>query len=131
MRVSQLAKYTLSLVALLIAFRPVLFAQTPGTVRGQITDPSGAAVTQATVVATPAPWQAGQTKAATVNKDGSYEIKGLAPGTYSVSALAEGFSPFDQNVTVAEGQSANLDIKLQIVEQVQQVNVTGEQQTLS
>ena len=98
MRVSQFAKYTLGLGALLIslAFRTPLFAQATSTVRGQITDPSGAAVTQATVVATPAPGpasqtQPGQTRAATVNKDGSYEIKGLAPGSYSVSALAEPF----------------------------------------
>ncbi|HXJ95378.1 MAG TPA: carboxypeptidase regulatory-like domain-containing protein [Terriglobia bacterium] len=133
MRVSQFAKYTLGLGAFLIslAFGPPLFAQTTSIVRGQITDPSGAAVTQATVVATPAPGQTGQTKAGVVNKDGSYEIKGLTPGTYSVSALAEGFAPFDQNVTVAEGQSQKLDIKLHIVQQVQQVNVTGEQQRLS
>src|SRR5271169_3815270 len=90
MRVRQFAKRSLILWALLISliFAAQLFAQTTSTVRGQITDPSGAAVTQATVVATPAPGQTGQTKAAVVNKDGSYEIKGLAPGAYSVSALA-------------------------------------------
>jgi hypothetical protein len=133
MRVRQFAKRSLILWAFLISltFAVPLFAQTGGVLRGQVTDPSGAAVTQVTVVATPAPGQTGQTKAAVVNKDGSYEIKGLAPGTYSVSALAQGFAPFDQNVTVAAGPPAKLDIKLQIVEQVQQVNVTGEQQTLS
>jgi hypothetical protein len=133
MTASRFSRRALTLWALLISmmFAIPLFAQTTAVVRGQVTDPSGAAVTQVTVVATPSAGQTGQTKAAVVNKDGSYEIKGLASGTYSVSALAEGFAPFDQNVTVAEGQSARLDIKLQIVEQVQQVNVTGEQHNLS
>lgn len=133
MRVQQFAKCGrgLWLFLILLTIPSLLFAQAPGVVRGQITDPSGAAVTQATVVATPAPGQPGRAKAAVVNKDGTYEIKGLAPGTYSVSALAEGFAPFAQNVTVAAGQSESLNIKLQIAQQVQQVNVTGEPQTLS
>jgi hypothetical protein len=133
MRVWQLARRTSGLWTVLIwlMFAGQLFAQTTGVLRGQITDPSGAAVTQASVVATPAPGQPGQAKAAVVNKDGTYQIKGLAPGTYSVSALAEGFAPFAQNVTVVPGQSEKLDIKLEIAQQVQQVNVTGEQQTLS
>lgn len=134
MRVRLFARHTLNLWAFLISlsFAGHLFAQTAGTLRGQVTDPSGAAITQVTVVATPAAGQAGQAKGAVVSKDGSYEIKGLAPGAYSVSALAEGFAPFQQNdVKVVAGQSEKLDIKLQIAQQVQQVNVTGQENTLS
>ena len=133
MRLRQRAGFTLRVWIALISlmFAGQLFAQTAGMLRGQVTDPSGAAVTQVTVVATPAAGQAGQAKAAVVNKDGSYEIKGLAPGTYSVSALAQGFAPFQQNAQVAPGRPETLDIKLQIAQQVQQVNVTGQQQNLS
>jgi hypothetical protein len=103
-----------------------------GTIRGQVTDPSGAVVMKVSVIATPAPGQPGQAKAATVGKDGTYEIKGLVPGTYSVSAVAQGFAPSEQtNVQATGGQVRQLDIKLEIEQERQEVNVTGQAQTLS
>jgi hypothetical protein len=103
-----------------------------GMIRGQVTDPSGAVVPNVSVMATPAPGQAGQAKAATVGKDGTYQINGLVPGTYSVSAVAQGFTPFDQeNVQVTAGQVRQLDIKLEIEQEKEEINVTGQAQTLS
>jgi len=103
-----------------------------GTIRGQVTDPSGAVVMKVSVIATPAPGQPGQVKAATIGRDGTWEIKGLAPGTYSVSAVAQGFAPFEQaNVQVTGGQVRQLDIKLEIEQEKEEVNVTGQAQTLS
>lgn len=128
MRFCRLVTRVLILTALfLLPMRaPRLLAQSStGVVRGQVTDPSGAAVTDATVVASPAPGEAGESKAGMVSKDGSYVIRGLTPGQYNVSASAQGFAPFDQPVTVAS-QPQNLNIKLQIAQQVQQVNVSGE-----
>jgi hypothetical protein len=103
-----------------------------GTIRGQVTDPSGAVVMKVSVMATPAPGQPGQTMAATIGKDGTYEIKGLVPGTYSVSAVAQGFAPFEQtDVQVTGGGVRQLDIKLEIEQEKQEINVTGRPQTLS
>ena len=103
-----------------------------GTIRGQVTDPSGAVVPNVSVMATPAPGQPGQAKAATVGKDGTYQINGLVPGTYSVSAVAQGFTPFDQEtVQVTAGQVQQLDIKLEIEQEKEEINVTGQAQTLS
>jgi hypothetical protein len=103
-----------------------------GTIRGQVTDPSGAVVINASVMATPAPGLPGQVKAATFGKDGSYEIKGLVPGTYSVSAIAQGFAPFEQaNVEVAGGAVRQLDIKLVIEQERQEVTVSSQAQRLS
>jgi len=112
--------------------RHALAQDAAGTIRGQVTDPSGAVVMQVSVMAIPAPGQAGQPKAATMGKDGVYEIKGLAPGTYSLSAVAQGFAPFQQaSVQVTAGQVQKLDIKLEIEESKEEVNVTGQAQTLS
>jgi Carboxypeptidase regulatory-like domain len=106
-----------------------LAPQSGGTLRGQVTDPSGAAVTQVTVIATGA---GGETRGAQVGKDGTYQIQGLTPGNYKVSALAKGFAPFEQpNVTVTAGQSQKFDIQLKLQEQMQQVNVNGEAPALS
>jgi hypothetical protein len=108
-------------------------AQSPtGTIRGQVTDPSGAVVMKVSVIATPAPGQQGQAKEATIGKDGTYQIKGLVPGIYSVSAVAQGFAPFEQtNVSVMGGQVQQLDIKLEIEQEKQEINVTGRPQALS
>jgi Carboxypeptidase regulatory-like domain/TonB dependent receptor len=94
-----------------------------GTIRGQVKDPSGGAIIDATVTAT---GPDGQTLAATTDHDGSYEIKGLTPGKYKVQAFAKGFAVFENdNVLVAAGQAQTLNIPLLIETQQQQVTVTG------
>jgi Carboxypeptidase regulatory-like domain len=98
-----------------------------GSLRGQVTDPSGAAVTDVTVLAAPAAPTTGPTKAAVVKKDGSYEIEGLPPGTYVVSAVAKGFAPYEQSdVTITAGRPHELNIALKIQQEKQQVTVSAE-----
>jgi hypothetical protein len=98
------------------------FAQdAPGTLKGQVSDPSGAVVVQATVAAISS---TGQSTSAVTNRQGSYEIKGLAPGKYSVRATAKGFSDFQEtDITISAGQSQQFDIRLEIPVQKEQVNV--------
>ena len=103
-----------------------------GGLRGQVTDPSGAAVPQVTVLAAPAPGQPGETKGAVAGNDGSYEIRNLRPGTYVVSAFAKNFAPFEQQkVTVLAGQAQKLNIRLQIQREVQQVTVSSQAAAVS
>ena len=125
--------FTLACAVLLPLLAVRVAAQTStGTIRGQVTDPSGAVVLNVSVMATPATGQAGPAKAATVGKDGTYQIVGLTPGTYLVSAVAQGFAPFEQtDVQVANGQVQQLDIKLEIEQEKEEINVTGQAQTLS
>ena len=80
------------MLLLSLLFPGLLLAQNPsGAVHGQISDPSGAAVPGARVAAVSS---TGQVKAGVVHPDGSYEINGLAPGTYTVRARAKGFASF-------------------------------------
>ncbi|HEX8811502.1 MAG TPA: carboxypeptidase-like regulatory domain-containing protein, partial [Terracidiphilus sp.] len=60
-----------------------------GTLRGQVTDPSGAAVTSATVLVTT---PSGAATTAATNRDGIFEVTGLAPGKYGVKVIAPGFT---------------------------------------
>ena len=83
-------------------------AATAGTLRGQVTDPSGASVAGATVLLTT---PSGAAMDTTTNKDGFYEFKNLAPGKYQVKAVAQGFSLFTQpDVVVSAGQITRANI---------------------
>ena len=95
--------------------------------RGQVTDPSGAVVTNATVAVLVS---GGQTHSAATSKTGGYEIGNLAPGKYTVTANAKGFAVFVQNeVDVGAGQVAQFNISLDINVQEEKVNVQGEEET--
>ena len=97
---------------------------TTGTLRGQVTDPSGAVVANATVAILVS---GGPTHSATTNRSGGYEIGNLAPGKYTVTANAQGFAIFVQNdVAVAAGQVAQFNIALDIKVQKERVNVQEE-----
>ena len=94
---------------------------TTGTLRGQVTDPSGSTVSGAAVLLT-AP--NGNSVDAVTNKDGSYELTGLAPGTYTVKVVAEGFGLFTaQNIAVKAGQTQTLKIALTLEEQKLEIHV--------
>jgi hypothetical protein len=80
-----------------------------GTLRGMVTDPSGAAVPQAKVTVT---GPSGE-KSATSNREGGYEIGGLAAGKYAVTAAAKGFATFESpDVEIQAGQVRKLDVPL-------------------
>jgi Carboxypeptidase regulatory-like domain/TonB dependent receptor len=102
-----------------------LSAQTSsGTLRGKVTDPSGAVISGATVTAsTPT----GQQSTAVSNNQGVYEIKGLAPGTYTVSAVATGFATdVEPDVALTAGQVQQFDLALGIAVKQEKVEVQEE-----
>jgi len=114
------------LAALLwLAASATLFAQNPpGALHGHVSDPTGAVIPGAAVTAT---GQNGQSKTATSDNQGAYEIKGLQPGNYTVSTTAKGFTqPAAQNVSVAAGQSQQLDVGLQVQVQPEKIEVRDE-----
>ena len=100
-----------------------LHAQTAfGTLRGQITDPSGAVIADAAVLLTT---PSGESLDTTTNKEGFYEFKALAPGKYTVKIVAPGFAVFTkENVEMAAGQVQRMNVALAIEEQKQKVEVS-------
>ncbi len=118
-RIQRVACF-LSLITLLFA-STILAQTTTGILRGQVTDPSGAAVVGATVLVTPA---SGDAKGATTGKDGTYEIKDLTPGSYKVEVTAQGFALFDKpDVSIGAGQVTRVNIQLSIEVQQEKVVV--------
>src|SRR5271167_529630 len=101
---------------------------TSGTLRGRITDPSGAVIPQATVVANTSD---GRSVTVVTNNQGIYEFKGLAPGSYTVTAVAKGFaSDQEDGVNVIAGKAQQLDIALQIAVEQQHIEVQEESPTV-
>ena len=120
----------IALISVLTVMAGSTFAQvSTGTLRGQVTDPSGAVVPGAIVSAKTA---ARTTVNATSNGVGNYEIKGLPPGQYTVTAVAKGFSASElPYVQITAGQAQSLDIQMGIVVQQQEVMVQEDSNTVS
>ncbi len=99
-----------------------------GTIRGRVTDPSGAVVQQAKVTVT---GPSGKSASGQTNQQGVFEFRGLAPGSYNLTVDANGFAEDNEaEVQVTAGQAQELDIKLQIQVEQQHVEVQEEAPTV-
>jgi hypothetical protein len=98
-----------------------------GTLRGRVTDPTGAVIPQATVTATGPQGQ----KTAVTNNQGTYELKGLPSGNYTISTAAKGFAvSTEQNFAISTDQVQQFDIALEIQVQPEKVEVQEESTTV-
>jgi len=80
-----------SLIVFMLAFALTAFSQTSnGTIAGVVTDSTGAAVTNATVVVTNV--QTGETHKTGTNSVGAYRFDSVLPGIYQVAVTAPGFA---------------------------------------
>ena len=69
----------------------VAAAATDGTVHGMVVDPDDALIPGATVTLIR---RTGKAQTTTSKSDGTYTFRGVAAGTYSVTATAAGFANF-------------------------------------
>jgi hypothetical protein len=91
--------------------------QARGTLRGLITDELGAAIVGVNVTLTDV---TGAQKKTTTNGEGVYTFAGLAPGKYSLQAVAPGFALSDAKEVDITGarQTVDLTLKVTIEEKV-------------
>jgi len=111
------------LVGLLICSPlPASQAQTPAAgLTGVVTDPSGAVIAKAAVRLINS---TGASIDTTTSRDGVYEFKNLAPGTYTLKAVAKGFALFTkEDVQIIAARVQQIDIPLVIQEEEQKVEV--------
>jgi hypothetical protein len=98
----------------------VVAAQQAGSLRGTVTDSSGAVIPAADVVVT----RDGSRQSRTTESDGSYSFNVLAPGVYRVSVAFPAFNVFDQPIAIDSSASAELSIRLTPASAKQEVSVT-------
>src|ERR1043166_7292280 len=100
------------------------FSQSTGSIGGQVVDSLGAIVVGATVTAVAAD---GKQKQAVTNSRGEYSITGLAPGKYTVRAIAPKFALYENTeVTVTAGERNKVLVVFTVAGVEEKVGVSNE-----
>lgn len=96
-----------------------------GDIRGVVTDPTGRVIPKVSIVAEDV--GRGIRRMAVTDDNGEYEITGLQPGAYSITARISGFqSEIIKDVSVRVGQTVILDLPMKISSGSDIVEVTTE-----
>ncbi len=98
-----------------------------GSLRGVVTDPSGASVPEATVTLRKAPNTQLRTR---TDAAGAYVFNAVPPGTYEITVARSGFAPFRAAGVNISGAST-MDAQLEINVDAQQVTVNDSNNTVS
>lgn len=108
---------------LLAMFCGTAFAQSTTSLRGTVTDPSGAVIPGAQVHLLRA--ATGAVRSATTTADGAYEFNALLPGVYHLTIHARGFQTYDvQQVQLFVNSPATVNATLRVGTQTQVVSVS-------
>jgi hypothetical protein len=109
----------------LVICAPNLHAQGYGTISGTVSDPSGAVVADANVVAMDV--RTGTAMTTTSARDGRYVFPTLLPAGYTLAVRAAGFELYSQKGIILEAdQALTVDITLKVGAQTQTVSVSAD-----
>ena len=116
----------LVLIVSAFAMAQIGFAQTDrGAITGTVSDPTGAVIPNAHVVASNT--SSGSRSETTSTTTGSYTIPSLVAGTYIVTVEAAGFKKLTtEGIVVQVAETARIEAKLEIGAATESILVTGE-----
>src|SRR5260221_3187785 len=122
-RVTRIVLLSWLFLLLVFPLRRNLAAQTQtGGLNGVVTDPSGGVIAKAAIRLVNT---SGASIDTTTNRDGFYEFKGLAQGTYTLRAVSKGFALLTQeDVQILAEQTKQLNIGLLIQMEEEKVDVS-------
>ena len=113
-------------VLLLLGFSQTTFAQDiTARIDGQVTDPAGAVVTNATITLTNT--KTGEVRTIQSDDNGSYTLTQIQPGTYDLSVRAQGFKEYlskAMEISVNDRKTINVPLETGVV--TESVIVTAE-----
>ncbi|MGD0777294.1 MAG: TonB-dependent receptor [Candidatus Solibacter sp.] len=112
-------------VALFVSPAMAQPAASTGTLRGTMTDNSGAVIPAAKITLT----GRGVTKNAQTQADGTYVFQGLAPGQYTVKAVLPGFATVNKPVNITGGGNFVLPIQMLVAGNKEEITVADENTT--
>jgi Carboxypeptidase regulatory-like domain/TonB dependent receptor len=123
-------RQSLASLFLIIGFCGVAWPQAAFTsLRGTITDPSGAVIPGATVSIVNNATRITSTQVA--GGSGEYQFQQIPPGTYVITANGSGFSPQSKQADLLVNQPATINFKLTVQSTAVTVDVSGEAETLN
>ena len=124
-QVSQWRGTLLTGCMLLAALSGFMAAQTTGSIRGTVKDPSGAVVPGARLSVVHQGTQAA--RSITANASGDFEAPALPVGLYTLRAEVPGFKKYEQtNIEVTLGHVVVANVQLQVGASTEVVNVSSE-----
>ena len=122
-RVKMINGILLALLVLTLV-TPVVAQRLDGTLRGEVTDPQGALVTDAKVTATND--KTGVSNTTTTTSSGDYVFPNLLVGTYTITVEGSGFQKYTRtNVEVRSNQVVEANAKLSVGTLAETVEVTA------
>jgi Carboxypeptidase regulatory-like domain len=123
----------LSAKAIFLLFGVAFFiasAQTGGGITGEVTDPSGGLVPNASVTATNVATNVA--RLTTTNASGIYSFPDLIPGMYAVKVVMAGFDTIVKtNIEIQVQQTVRVDVALAVGQATQTVEVSANGALLS
>jgi hypothetical protein len=125
-RVFARSGWSVALLLVISGVLPSAHAQlTDSTLKGLVADPNGARIVSS--LATIVNENTKETRTATADGSGLFVIASLAPGSYTVQVTAKGFKRFyEQHVRLDVGQATELEIKLQVGDVQETIEVNAE-----
>ena len=122
---------TTAALFILLSLARLACAQTVGTgsIVGTVSDPSGAVIAGAQITVTNV--ATGQVVELTTNSSGSFNSGALVPGNYKTLVSAKGFSSAEASVTVLVGNTATVNVNLQIGQENQVVQVQSSEMRIN
>src|SRR6516165_5582869 len=103
----------LAMLSILLGWVTMAQAQVTGTIKGQITDPSGAAVSSANVTITNT--ETDISRVTTSDAAGNYLVLALPVGNYKIKAAKAGFQESTRSgIELNVGQEVSVDVRLQV-----------------
>ncbi len=113
-------------LALVFGLSNLAFAQdeTTATITGQITDSTGAAIPNATIIVRNV--STGVERQAQSNEDGNYTVFPLIPGDYTITVEQQGFKKYVQNLTLNAKDRRPVTVVLEVGALTETVTVTDE-----
>ncbi len=119
----------IAVLALALGFAPA-FAQgtQTGTISGTAVSTDGAALPGATVTLSSPAFQGERVK--TTDATGAFIFRGLPPGVYNLKFALAGFAPFERNVTVALGGTADVKATMSVAAIQETLEVVGREASI-
>jgi hypothetical protein len=117
-------------LAVLLLCAPEAQAQVSAAISGLVTDPAGAVVSGATVLAKNV--ETGESRSTTTDDAGRYWVPSLAVGEYEVHATKQGFQEQVRGgIHLVVGQEASVDLELKIGQVTEQFKVVADAPVIS